>query len=300
MYTIIGKGFGLYGYLPAVLLNNSKLILTKDYKSYVEQRSDVDIFLNQIDWSKNILEAVQQSNNIILAIPPLEQFKFLMENKDLLKNKILFLEKPIANSPNMSFDLLSFLENENLKFCVNYSFLYLGWFQKLKNKINALNTNSIISIRWEFRAHHLKNNIFNWKSELKSGGGIIRFYGVHLIAVLASLNYHNCKIVKSKYNHNYAVFGFVSSNKPDINIIIDIDASKEIFLIEMLDYSNNSSEIIIESNDPFYSSNNTKSNILDRRVEYLRKYLLEKKSTKKNLMFNKKEVTLWNQIELYR
>ena len=95
MYTIVGKGFGLYGYLPAVLLNNSKLILTKDYKSYVEQRSDVDIFLNQIDWSKNILEAVQQSNNIILAIPPLEQFKFLNSGKNLTKSqeKLLGLKK---------------------------------------------------------------------------------------------------------------------------------------------------------------------------------------------------------------
>jgi len=41
----------------------------------------------------------------------------------------------------------------------------------------------------QLKADHFKNNKDNWKRDHKQGGGPLRFYGIHLIAVLAELGY---------------------------------------------------------------------------------------------------------------
>ena len=122
----------------------------------------------------------------------------MLENEKLISNKTIFLEKPIASSPEQSSILLKFLEEKKIKFYVNYSFIYLDWFKKLFNKINSLNSNFNIKVNWEFKAHFIKTNVMNWKSDSQSGGGIIRFYGIHLIAVLISFEYENYKIINIK------------------------------------------------------------------------------------------------------
>ena len=67
MYTIIGKGFGLYGYLPAVIQNKSRLILPIEYKSTIENRDDIRKYLNYLIWADNISDAIFKADNIILA-----------------------------------------------------------------------------------------------------------------------------------------------------------------------------------------------------------------------------------------
>ena len=95
MYTIVGKGFGLYGYLPAIMMNQSNLVLSSEYKLNIEKRKDINQYINRIKWTQSIEESIHLSNNIILAIPPKEQFKFLHEKEINISNKTIFLEKPI-------------------------------------------------------------------------------------------------------------------------------------------------------------------------------------------------------------
>ncbi|MDC3116721.1 hypothetical protein OA529_03465, partial [Alphaproteobacteria bacterium] len=84
MYTIFGKGFGLYGYLPAICLNNSELILPKNYKKTLDKRKDIYRFSDKIIWSNNFIDCLIKSDKVILAIPPKEQFNFILENKKYL------------------------------------------------------------------------------------------------------------------------------------------------------------------------------------------------------------------------
>ena len=67
----------------------------------------------------------------------------------------------------------------------------------------------------------------NWKSDSQSGGGIIRFYGIHLIAVLIALEYENYKIIKLKDNTQTIIFKIINVNKPEIEISINIDSNIE-------------------------------------------------------------------------
>ena len=116
MYTIVGKGFGLYGYLPAIILNGFDLVLSNEYKSNIQKRGDINKYINFIHWSKSIKEAIYLSDNIILAIPPKEQFKFLLENEKLISYKTIFLEKPIACSPKKR-NSIKILEEKNKILC---------------------------------------------------------------------------------------------------------------------------------------------------------------------------------------
>ena len=222
MYTIIGKGFGLYGYLPAIMMNQSNLVLSSEYKLNIEKRKDINQYINRIKWTQSIEESIHLSNNIILAIPPKEQFKFLHEKETNISNKTIFLEKPIASSPKESFILLKFLEEKKIKFYVNYSFIYLDWFKNLYHKINSLKPDAVIKITWEFKAHFLMTNFMNWKSDFKLGGGILRFYGIHLMAVLTALNYENCKIIKLKNNAlQKQLFSYISGGAKSPKFLVD-------------------------------------------------------------------------------
>ena len=297
MYTIIGKGFGLYGYLPAIIMNNSNLVLSNEYKFNIQKRKDINQYINKIKWTQNIEEAIDLSNNIILAIPPKEQFKFLHENQTNIVNKTIFMEKPIAASPKEALILIKFLEEKKIKFYVNYSFIYLGWFKNLYNKINSLKSDTIVKISWEFKAHFLTTNFMNWKSDFELGGGILRFYGIHLIAVLTALNYENCKIIKLKNNAETIVYKIISLNKPIITISINIDSHIDKFAINIFDDNTKKKEILVDIKDPFQRQKNRKSIHLDRRVEAIRDYLIEKDNSIQNLIFNKKVVKLWSEIE---
>ncbi len=297
MYTIIGKGFGLYGYLPAIIMNDSNLILSDEYKSYVQKRGDIKKYINFIQWTKSIKEAIYLSKYIILAIPPKEQFKFLLENEKLISNKTMFLEKPIASSPEESSILLKFLEEKKIKFYVNYSFIYLDWFKTLYNKINSLNSNFYVKINWEFKAHFIKTNVVNWKSNFQLGGGIIRFYGIHLIAVLSALNYENYKVVNIQNNTQTIIFKIINPNKPEIEILINIDSNIEKFTINMFEKNLKNKSTLVDINDPFEKQNNEKLPQFDRRVQNIRDYLMEKNNSIQNLTFNKKVVKLWDEIE---
>lgn len=296
MYTIIGKGFGLYGYLPAIIMNGSDLILSDEYKSNIQKRGDINKFINSIQWTKSIKEAIYLSDDIILAIPPKEQFKFLLENEKLISDKTIFLEKPIACSPKQSSILLKFLEEKKIKFNVNYSFIYLDWFKKLYNKINSLSSNFNIKINWEFKAHFIKTNVTNWKSDSQSGGGIIRFYGIHLIAILTALEYENYKIIKLKNNTKTIIFKIKNVNKPEIEILINIDSNIDKFAIDIYEDSPKNKRTFVDIKDPF-EKQNKKLIKLDRRVQNIRDYLIEKNNSIQNLNFNKKVVKFWCEIE---
>lgn len=298
MFTIVGKGFGLYGYLPAIILNRYKLILPHEYKFTIENRNDLKIYVEKLFWAENISQAILKADNIILAIPPEEQFKFIFKNIHLIKNKTLFLEKPIANMPKEGIELINFLDENKIKFCVNYSFLYLNWFIDLFHKIKGLDKKYSIEINWKFKAYFLKNKIISWKSAVEKGGGILNFFGIHMIAVLTALNYDDCIIKKVIKRKNKIEFLLVKINKPDIKLMIDINSKKEVFKINLFK-NYRRMEVITDIDDPFKTQLVRGSNPMDRRVTVIRTFLDYKNQTYKSINFNKRVVKFWEKLQIY-
>ena len=106
MYTIIGKGFGLYGYFIALKEGNFKnaIYTLSKYKRLFIKRKDLLKYYKTIFFCKNEKELIKKSDYIIFARRPKDQENFI--KKISVKKKTLFLEKPIASTPNNSLKLV--------------------------------------------------------------------------------------------------------------------------------------------------------------------------------------------------
>ena len=99
MFTIIGSGFGMYGYLPALLkVYGEGVILPLSYKDKLMARSDLIQFLPWISWAKTLEEALKEATGVVLATTPTRQLtiafellnhpnikKLVLENKNISK-----------------------------------------------------------------------------------------------------------------------------------------------------------------------------------------------------------------------
>lgn len=185
--TIFGGGFGLYGYLPALYqVGDISVLLPIRYQAYLLSRPDLQQFNKQIEWVENHEAAITQCDGVIIALPPEEQFRLI--KKIINRNNItyLFLEKPLAHSPQASDELLNLLKRSGKTFRIGYNFRYTCWGKALLQKEYCID-----HILWHFRAHHYANDIRNWKRDHQAGGGALRFYGIHIIALLAEAGYAN-------------------------------------------------------------------------------------------------------------
>jgi hypothetical protein len=274
---IIGSGFGLYGHLPAFsLLSPEPICMPIRYKEAFEKRPELMRFKNNIVWLSDervVLEAVK---SLALSVWPKGQE--LWVELSLAKTNIhqLFLEKPLATSPDNSNELLSKLIASKKKFRINYSFLYTSWYKKVK-KTFCENEVTSLTIRWSFLAHHYKHNLDNWKRHKSLGGSVIRFYGIHFLALLADLEIN--EVVNSETRgqseedmHQWQA-RFTSEKKTNCSFIINSKSLHNEFNIELTfkdQYSVNGS-LVINLDNPFSEVNDFDPE-LDSRVKIIENF----------------------------
>lgn len=183
--TILGRGFGLYGYLPALLqLSSATVILPITYQKTILSRDDIRHLYSQIEWESDFDRILSSCDGVVMALPPLQQTEWI---EKCLKYKNIthyFLEKPLASSPEAGKKILDLLQVSGNKFRIGYNFRYTNWGQSILNR-----SHSAEKIVWNFRAHHYAKDIQTWKRLHDEGGGALRFYGIHLIALLAEAGY---------------------------------------------------------------------------------------------------------------
>lgn len=187
--AIIGGGYGLYGYLPALChLGARNIRLPHKHYEKIKQRPDLNIFLNNIKWVSSLEEAVTDADTVIVAVPPQAQLKLLPGFIKLSNINKLVLEKPLCPTPKQSQALLDQLINSGKQFSIGYNFRFTDWAKRI-----ITSKQTPIEICWNFKAHHYENDLHTWKREHRNGGGPIRFYGIHLIAFLSELGFNNVK-----------------------------------------------------------------------------------------------------------
>ena len=197
-WLIFGGGFGIYGYLPAILLYpRNKVYLNIKYKKTITERIELNKLLEAIFWYKEIDTIIQKVNSVVIATNPEKQKEIILDLLNHQNINNLVLEKPLAVNPKNSIILLSKLIDSNKEFVFGYSFLYTNWSLNIKKQIHHIN-HKVIYFDWFFMAHHFKNNLSTWKSNHLKGGGVIRFYGIHLIALLAEFGYSEVNYSKIK------------------------------------------------------------------------------------------------------
>lgn len=187
MVTIFGAGFGLYGYLPAIIEGiNEQVCLPRKYLKAIRGRADLSYLEGKIFWVKDEIEAIQCANKVVVAVNPVRQFDIIRRCLSIGFTGHFFLEKPIAQTPQESERLLSLLDSHEVTYSVGYSFLYVD---ALLQAVSDNQGKGPIHVSWQFMAHHFAHNVDNWKRRELQGGGVLRFYGIHIIALLVKAGY---------------------------------------------------------------------------------------------------------------
>lgn len=189
MFTIIGSGFGIYGYLPALLeAFEEEVILPLSYQDKLLARSELAQFLPRICWVETPDEALSKSTGLALATTPARQLAIASGLLGYTNIKRVILEKPLAPSPQLASQLLSSVMSADIDYRIGYTFLYCDWYSKVDWRVIESSSNEI-TLRWTFMAHHFLHRIQTWKRRHNDGGGVLRFYGIQVIALLASIGY---------------------------------------------------------------------------------------------------------------
>ena len=177
---VLGGGFGLYGYLPAALETAWQVTTLSRYKQFIQSRTELSEFINQINF---IAEEDIDPNfygGIVIARTPLNQFEFIQRNSSFAGH--FFLEKPLGQTPSSTSDLLDTLQSRNSTFSVAYLFQYQEWYKEV---VSRKTSGSKILIDWKIPSSRFSS----WKDAQESGGGMLSYFGVHLLSLVIELKY---------------------------------------------------------------------------------------------------------------
>jgi len=196
MIGIIGGGFGLYGWLPAVCqyYPDKTILIEQRHRSKFNRRPELQKYVDRIRWFSSTEQIIYLSETLILAIPPDQTYDYLDFIVSHSKVTNLIIEKPICETPEKSEEFINEVEKAGIKICSSYLFIYTDWFKNL-------NPNNQYTITWIKSNDNPKDS---WKHKEELGGGQM-FYNIHLLALKSYLNN-----IKTNFIHMFS---------PDYNII---------------------------------------------------------------------------------
>jgi predicted dehydrogenase len=262
---ILGSGFGLYGYLPAMLAcGREPIFLPERYRAVLVNRDDVGHLINKILWCRDDDALLDCVDAIVVARRPADQVRIAADCCARSNIQRVLLEKPIAPNPEAADALIEDLIGAGKMLRVAYTFRYTDWGKHLLQARDRGDLDGPVQLAWHFRAHHRKTGAPTWKRRVSMGGGAMRFFGIHLIALLSELGYTEVLSSEAGSEHpdeadNWQA-AFAGPNLPPFHVDVDANASRECFAIG---YDGTA----ISLSDPFQTE--APSGKLDRRVKGL-------------------------------
>jgi hypothetical protein len=209
---ILGGGFGQYGYLPAAMRANWQVTTLSRYQKFLVNRVELSeltdrvTFVPENDLELNVYDAV------VIARTPQQQIDFIRSN--LLFEGHLFLEKPLGNSVKSTSELLDVLQSRKSSFSVAYLFRYQEWYKAIVSR-KQLECN--VTIDWRITPHRDQN----WKQQVDAGGGILSYYGIHVLSLIIDCEY---TLQDIQIDHGANFLRIRSKNSP-IQLGIDLKKS---------------------------------------------------------------------------
>lgn len=185
--AIFGSGFGLYGYLPALVARGNIALLNERYRGVVANRQDIRRLENLVDWVPDEEAQLAGADAAIVALRPIDQERLVERALRYTGIERLLLEKPLARDPAAGSRILKAAEMAGVIVRGGYNFHATPWGQELLRTDGGLPHDT--EIVWRFRAHHYLHDYDNWKRRHSEGGGALRFYGIHLVALAAMLGF---------------------------------------------------------------------------------------------------------------
>tara|TARA_Y100001968_G_C19366475_1_gene722789 strand:- start:229 stop:1146 length:918 start_codon:yes stop_codon:yes gene_type:complete len=290
-YTLLlGKGFALNVYLPALIAINSKNIaLEASSKNLIK----TDTIYKNIKWLNDNEIINNKFSKIIIAEPPEKQFKLICDISLWKNSNKIILEKPLAENHKKATYLIDILNKNKIRYSINYTFRYTKWNKKIYKYLQQNTDKSEISIHWKFNGRHLQKKESTWKTNHLLGGGAIKYYGIHLIAILSDMGYTDVEKTDifnqplNKLNSWYCKFNSINQ-LPKLNLYIDSNSNENKF------YWNQLNKNLLKIDNPF-SLESSKYNG-DKRIPPTIKFLQEEHTNLFNLK-NMNILKLWSKIE---
>lgn len=298
MYGIIGSGFGLYGYLPALLsLSNSPILLLDRSREKFFSRRDLIKFHDKVLWCSSVNELINQSSDIVIAIPPGSQENIIEKiiSEDIRPR--IIIEKPIGRSPKSSIDIANHLSSRGIDYRVGYTFIHTLWARHLAS-LWKTNKFTEIEVIWSFRAYHYLHKLTSWKSSHEQGGGVLRFYGIQITALAAMVGFTTVmsSSLIGPYIDDYRHWRckLVDSNLRSFNILLSVDSPKPLFEINLRN-QNGYTVCVASSKTPFYEPTLDDSD--DNRIVVLQRLIKSFADQCETPVFYLDTLRLWADIE---
>jgi hypothetical protein len=269
MIGIVGSGFGLYGYLPAVInVTNGPVALMSRSMSKFMSRPEIAYCAPHIEWCFDENSFFEKVNQVIFCVSPEAQVRYINEWIDRANIESVLLEKPIAPNPAIGEKLITRIAQAGKAMHAGYIFQYTSWGQQLARIIQEDGEKISVELRWGFKAHHFKNNVSNWKREFDAGGSVLRFYGIQILAFLARLGFSTPIFSSTTLDGpDRFLWGarFRNAFGAQFRIELNCNTSTDFFLVKALDGDGKSDLLHFDLVDPF----DHVANVGDKRIPLL-------------------------------
>lgn len=290
---ILGSGFGAYGHLPAIIRYNKyeRICCLEDFKKFIISRKELREFADRLTAYPSVEEVLISTDHLFYARRPSDQEDFILSGLSDKNFCHIFFEKPLATNPHASKSCLNSLRNKDQYFSINYLIAMLPWWD-----FNS--QSSYFSISWHFMAHHFKpNSRYTWKQDHMAGGGAIRFYGIHLIALASRFHFNH--VIHSFSNKDYTYWSCILSNSKGQRLLIDINTrdEEELFLFKQEE------SIAMRSSSPFSDDKSVEDkrtgimNSQDVRARFIFDYIGRVMQCEYYPLDHEDILMLWSEVE---
>ena len=274
MIAILGSGFGLYGYLPALVKGcGQRVVLSERHREPFHERQELARFADDIQWERDEASALDWADGVVLALQPRHQSEWIPRCLMRPNLERILVEKPLAPGPEAAGALLEDLGRSGKVIRIGYTFRYTDWGQRIRAALTQAGESRRLFIQWSFLAHHFRHDLHNWKRFTDSGGGALRFYGIQLIALLAELGYQAVISSHTFGNSVEAIEKWTASFRgpglPGCEVAVDTRSAIEKLGASFFSSAREPGLVVADLNDPFESTTGGLSEGLDRRVPAL-------------------------------
>lgn len=271
MFTILGSGFGIYGYLPALVEGGFEVVLPVRYRPTIDGRPELSRYMRQVVWCSDVEDALARSSGVVIALRPEDQAAWIPRLTQMSNIRQLILEKPVAPAPELAASLLAAVENAGKRYRVGYTFRFTPWAGKLRSALAGFAES--ISVDWSFLAHHYRADLTNWKRFSAHGGGAVRFYGIHAIALFSELGYDDVSISRISGELDEEADRWQATFTGDnlCPCVLTLDSRGANTFFRIVAYNNRqATETLVDQSDPFSSVYSAAVQGQDTRVGVLR------------------------------
>lgn len=289
--AILGSGFGLYGYLPALHELSCRVVLPERYRATIERRTELSHLAGDIAFVADENEAIELADAVVVARRPADQLDLLPGLLQRKKLQRLLLEKPLAPNPAAAVRLQDQIETSGKIVRMGYLFGYTDWGQDLIAR--AADLGGDLHVRWLFRAHHYAADRSNWKRADAEGGGALRFYGIQLIGLLAALGFDQVLLSRLATGRPGEAESWHATlaNRKGVRCFLELDsnAAQTLFAVTAPAFG-----VTISRQDPFDAAPNNRDRRVPLLVPLCREFLIAEKATDPS---GRRTIALWQAID---